>query len=65
MNETKCISCFLLHIFLCILLSCVTQGTHAGIIMSYFRFYICKAMRKVLFLPILSERSYKGLFFCS
>ena len=29
--------------------------------MSYFSFYIYKAIRKVLFLPIFSERSYKGL----
>ena len=33
--------------------------------MSYFRFYIYKAIRKVLFLPIFSERSYKGLIFGS
>ena len=26
-----------------------------GIIMSYFRFYIYKAIRKVLFLPIFSD----------
>ena len=36
-----------------------------GIIMSYFRFYIYKAIRKVLFLPIFSDRSYKGLIFGS
>ena len=46
------------------------QGTHAGIIRSYnvfnfFRFYIYKAIRKVLFLPIFSKRSYKGLIFVS
>ena len=29
--------------------------------MSYFRFYIYKAIRKVLLLLIFSERSYKGL----
>ena len=34
-----------------------------GLIMSYFGFYIYKAIRKVLFLPILTERSYKGLIF--
>ena len=33
--------------------------------MSYFRFYIYKAIRKVLFLPIFSEMSYKGLIFGS
>ena len=33
--------------------------------MSYFRFYINKAIRKVLFLPIFSERFYKGLIFGS
>ena len=33
--------------------------------MSYFRFYIYKAIRKVLFLPIFSERSYKDLIFGS
>ena len=33
--------------------------------MSYFRFYIYKAIRKVLFLPILPERSYKGPVFGS
>ena len=33
--------------------------------MSYFHFYIYKAIRKVLFLPILTERSYKGLIFGS
>ena len=33
--------------------------------MSYFRFDIYKAIRKVLFLPFLSERSYKGLIFGS
>ena len=27
-----------------------------GLIMSYFSFYIYKAIRKVLFLPIFSER---------
>ena len=31
--------------------------------MSYFRFYIYKAIRKVLFLPIFPERSYEDLFF--
>ena len=31
--------------------------------MSYFRFYIYKAIRKVLFLPFIRERSYKGLIF--
>ena len=31
--------------------------------MSYFCFYIYKAIRKVLFLPFFSERSYKGLIF--
>ena len=31
------------------------QGAQA---LSYFRFYIYKAIRKVLFLPILTERSY-------
>ena len=36
-----------------------------GLIMSYFRFYIHKAIRKVLFLPFLTERSYKGLIFGS
>ena len=29
--------------------------------MSYFRFYIYKAIRKVLFLGIFDQRSYKGL----
>ena len=29
--------------------------------MSYFRFYIYMAIRKVLFFTIFSERSYKGL----
>ena len=29
----------------------VTQGAHAGLIMSYFRFCIYKAIRKVLFVP--------------
>ena len=29
--------------------------------MSYFRFYNYKAIRKVLFLPILIERSYKEM----
>ena len=38
------------------------QGDHAGLKMSYFRFYIYKAIRKVLFLPILTERSIKVLF---
>ena len=33
--------------------------------MSYFHFYIYKAIRKVVFLPISSERSYKGLIFGS
>ena len=33
--------------------------------MSYFRFYIYKAIGKVLFLPFLTERSYKGLIFGS
>ena len=33
--------------------------------MTYFHFYIYKAIRKVLFLPIFSERSYKGLIFGS
>ena len=33
--------------------------------MSYFRFYIYKAIRNVLFLPSLMERSYKGLIFDS
>ena len=36
-----------------------------GLIMSYFLFYIYTAIRKVLFLPIFSERSYKGLIFYS
>ena len=31
--------------------------------MSYLCFYIYKAIIKVLFLPILTERSYKGLIF--
>ena len=29
----------------------------------FFFFYIYKAIRKVLFLSIFSERSYKGLIF--
>ena len=33
--------------------------------MSYFCFYIYKAIRKVLFLPFFSERSYKALIFGS
>ena len=33
--------------------------------MSYFRFYIHKAIRKVLFLPFFSERPDKGLIFGS
>ena len=33
--------------------------------MSYFHIYFYKAIRKVLFLPILTERSYKGLIFGS
>ena len=33
--------------------------------MSYFRFYIYKAIRKVLFLPFLIERAYKCLIFGS
>ena len=33
--------------------------------MSYFHIYMYKAIRKVLFLPILTERSYKGLIFGS
>ena len=37
------------------------QGAHAGLIRSYFRFSINKAIRKVLFLGILDQRSYKGL----
>ena len=37
------------------------QGAHAGLIMSYFCFYIYKAIRKVLFLPFISERSYNSL----
>ena len=40
------------------------QGAHAGLIRSYnvlFSFYIYKAIRKVLFLHFLIERSYKGL----
>ena len=41
------------------------QGAHAGIIRSYFRFHIYKAIRKVLFLPSLAKRSYKGLIFGS
>ena len=43
----------------------IYQGAHAGLIMSYFQFCIYKAIRKVLFLPILTERSYKGLIFGS
>ena len=39
------------------------QGAHAGLIMSYFRFYIYKAIRKVLFLHIPTRRSYKCLIF--
>ena len=39
------------------------QGAHAGLIMSYFCFYIYKAIRKVLFFPSIRERSYKGLIF--
>ena len=35
------------------------------LVMSYFHFYIYKAIRKVLFLLIFSERSYKGLIFSS
>ena len=31
--------------------------------MSYFCFYTYKAIRKVLFSPILTKRSYKGLIF--
>ena len=41
--------------------SWIIQGAHAGLIRSYFRFYIYKAIRKVLFLPFLMGRSYKGL----
>ena len=40
------------------------QGAHAGLIRSeksYFCFSIYKAIRKVLFLEILDQRSYKGL----
>ena len=38
------------------------QGAYAGLIRSYnFRFYIHKAIRKVLFLPFFVERSYEGL----
>ena len=33
--------------------------------MYYFRFYIYKAIRKVLYLPIFAERSCKGLIFGS
>ena len=36
----------------------VIKGAHAGLIMPDFRFYIYKAIRKVLFLPFLVERSY-------
>ena len=44
----------------------IKQGAHAGIIRSYnvfFCFYIYKAIRKVLFSPFLTKRSYKGLIF--
>ena len=37
------------------------QGAHAGLIRSYFRFYIYKAIKNVLFLSILDQRSFKGL----
>ena len=33
--------------------------------MSCFRFYVYKAIRKVLFWPTFCERSYKGLIFGS
>ena len=39
----------------------LVQGAHAGIIKSYFHFSIYNAIRKVLFLGILEQRSYKGL----
>ena len=39
-------------------LAVLIQGAHA-----YFRFYIYKAIRMFLFLPIFSERSYKDLIF--
>ena len=42
-----------------------TSYTLSGVIRSYFRFYMYKAIRKVLFLPFLMERSYKGLIFGS
>ena len=35
------------------------------VLKGYFRFYFYKAIRKVLFLPFLIERSYKGLIFGS
>ena len=39
------------------------SSAHAGLIMSYFSFYIYKAIRKVLFLPFIRERSYKVFVF--
>ena len=51
--------------FLTSLTDLLCQGAHAGLIMSYFCFYIYKAIRRVLFLPFLMERSYKGLIFGS
>ena len=47
------------------------QGAHAGLIRSYnvllcfLHLHFYKAIRKVLFLRILTERSYKGLIFSS
>ena len=37
------------------------QVAHAGLKRSYFRFSIYKAIRKVLFLEIVDQRSYKSL----
>ena len=58
---------YVLYILLLVQLKfeCCNQGAHAGLIRPYFHFYIYKAIRKVLFLPFLIERSYKGLIFGS